>query len=99
MKMWIDLVFDEDIGVCAEVVFDESLIDVGLDCCLEEPYPTVYVLVPVFGTTDSGESLSEILSPVFYHIVNDFNRVNFVAASAYRQQTNVAVSVVVEAGD
>jgi len=99
MKMWIDLVVDEDIGVCAEVIFDESLIDVGLDCCLEEPNPTVYVLVPVFGTSDSGESLSEILAPVFYHVVNDFNRVYFLTASAYRQQANVAVSVVIEAGD
>jgi hypothetical protein len=99
MKMWIDLVVDEYLGVGAEIVFDESLIEVGLDGCLEEPNPTIYVFVPMFGTTDSGESLSEILAPVFYHVVNDFNRVDFVTASAYRQQTNVAVSVVVEAGD
>ena len=99
MKMWIDLLIDQDIGVGAEVEFDKSLIEVGLDCGFEEPNPTVYVLFPVFGTTHFGETCGEISSPMFYHVLNDFNRVDFVPASRYRQQTNVAVSVVVEAGD
>jgi len=98
MKMWIDLVLDEDIGVAAEVIFEEPLIDVGMDRGFEKPYPTIHVLLPVFGTSEFGEPSREIVSPVFYHVIDNFYGVDFVTAARYREHADVSMTVVVEAG-
>ncbi len=99
MQMWIDLVLDEFIGVGAQVIPMVSFGHVGMDSCFEEPYPTIYVLVPVFGTSEFGEARREIFAPVFYHVVQDLFRVEFFSSSTYRQHPDVSVTVVVEAGD
>ncbi len=99
MKMWIDLVVDEDFGVAAEFEFEELLVEVGMDCGFEKPYPTVYVFLPIFGTSKFGEPCIEFCSPVFYHVVVDVDGVDFVTGDTYRQHAYVSVTVVVEAGD
>lgn len=99
MKMWVDLVVDEIVGVGAEVVSMVCCDGMFHDGSLEEPYPTIYVIVPVFGASHFGESVSDILSPLFYHVLNDFRRIEFVTANTYRHHPEVAVFVVVEAGD
>jgi hypothetical protein len=97
MQMWIDLVLDEDIGVAAEVILEEPLIDVGMDRGFEKPYPTIYVLLPVFGTSEFGEPSREIVSPVFYHVIDDFYGVDFVTAARYREHADVSVTIIAEA--
>lgn len=99
MEMWIDLVLDEDVGVGAEFEFEELLIDVRMDSGFEEPYPTIYVFVPVFGASEFGEPGREFSTPVFYHVINDVNRIGFVSRHGDRHHTDVSVAVVVEAGD
>jgi len=99
MDMWIDLVLDEFIGVGAQVIPMVSFGHVGMDSCFEEPYPTIHVLVPVFGTSEFGEARGEIFTPCFYHVFKDFFGVKFVTADSYRQHPDVSVTVVVEAGD
>lgn len=98
MKMWIDLILDGDVGVGAKFVFNHPLVEVGLDGGFKEPYPTIYVFVPVFGTSEFGESFTEIVSPVFYHVVDNLYRVDFVTAARYGEHPDVSVTVVVEAG-
>ena len=99
MEMWIDLVLDEVVGVGAEVVSMESIGLMWEHCGLEEPYPTIHVIVPVFGTSKFGEACADILTPVFYHVVKDFFWIQFVTGDTYRKQPDVSVTVVVEAGD
>ena len=99
MEMWIDLVLDEVIGVGAQIKSMKSIGHVGMDSCFEEPYPTIYVLVPVFGTSEFGEARTEIFTPVFYHVIKNFLWVKFVTGYTYRYHPDVSVTVVVEAGD
>lgn len=99
MKMWIDLVLDGDIGVGAEMIFNHPLLEVPLDSGFKEPYPTIYVLLPVFGATEFGEASREISSPVFYHVIDNFYRIDFVTAARYREHPHVTVTVVIEAGE
>ncbi len=99
MKMWIDLILDRDVGVGAEFILNQPLVEVGLHGGFKEPYPSIYVLVPVFGTTEFGEASRQISSPVFYHVIDNFYRVDFVTAARYREHPDVSVTVVVEAGD
>ncbi len=99
MQMWVDLVLDEYLGVGAEVVFEELLVEVGMYGGFEEPYPTIHVFFPVFGTSKFGESRSEFISPVFYHVVVDFEGIDFVSRHGDRHHSYVSVTVVVEAGD
>ncbi len=99
MKMWIDLVLGEDLGLGAQVIFEKPLVEVGMDGALKEPYPTIYVFLPVFGTSKFGELRSEFISPMFYHVVIDIEGVDFVPRYSDCQQTDVSVTVVVEACD
>ena len=99
MEMWIDLVLDEVIGVGAQVIPMEPIGHVGMDSCFEEPYPTIHVFLPVFGTSECCKARGEIFTPMFYHVVKDLFRVEFVSGSTYRQHADVSVTVVVEAGD
>lgn len=98
MKMWIDLVLDGDVGVSAEFVFDEVLNQMSMHGGFEEPYPTIHVLVPVFGTSKFGESCAQLFAPMFYHVVEYFDGIDLVLGHAERHKTNVSVTVVVEAG-
>jgi len=98
MKMWIDLVLDGNVGVGAEIVLNHPLLEVSMDSGFEKPYPSIYVLLPVFGTSELGESSCEIVSPVFYHVIDNFYGVDFVTAARYREHADVSVTVVVEAG-
>ena len=99
MQMWVDLVVDEDFGVAAELVFDEPLVEVGMDCGFEKPYPTIYVFFPVFGTSKFREARREFMTPVFYHVVVDVQGIDFVTGDAYCEHAYVSVTVVVEAGE
>ncbi len=99
MEMWIDLVLCEDLGVGVLIDIQEGLVEVGLDSGFEEPYPTVYVFVPVFGTSKFGELRSEFISPMFYHVVVDIEGIDFVSLDADCQESDVSVTVVVEACD
>ncbi len=62
MQMWVDLVVDEDFGVAAELVFDEPLVEVGMDCGFEKPYPTVYVVFPKLIFSDCFEASDHFIS-------------------------------------
>ena len=99
MQMWVDFVVDEDFGVAAEFVFDEPLVEVGMDCGFEKPYPTIYVFLPIFGTSKFGETCLEFCSPVFYHVVIDVDGVDLVSRHGDSHHAYVSVTVVVEAGD
>jgi len=99
MKMWIDLVVDEDFGVAAEFELEELLVEVGMDCGFEKPYPTIYVFLPIFGTSKFGEPCLEFSSPVFYHVVIDVDGVDLVSRHGDSHHAYVSVTVVVEAGD
>jgi len=99
MQMWIDLVLDEDLGLGAQVILEEPLVEVGMDSALEEPYPTIYVFLPVFGTSKFGEARSEFISPMFYHIGIDLERIDLVTGHRYCNHANISMTVVVEACD
>ena len=99
MQMWIDLVLDEDLGLGAQVILEEPLVEVGMDSALEEPYPTIYVFLPVFGTSKFGEPRSEFISPLFYHIGIDLDGIDLVTGHRYRNHANISMTVVVEACD
>ncbi len=98
MEMWIDLVLDEVVGVGAEVVSMEPIGLMWEHCGFEEPYPTIHVLVPVFGTSKFGESCAQLFAPMFYHVVEYLDGIDLVLGHAERHKTNVSVTVVVEAG-
>jgi len=99
MQMWIDFVLDGDVGVSAEFIFDEVLNQMSMHGGFEEPYPTIYVFLPVFGTSKFGESCAHIFAPMFYHVDEYLDWIDLVLGHAERHKTNVSMTVIVEARD